>query len=371
MTASMPFRQLEFTVNDVRSEVLIGSGLASRLPDLLAPHEPDKILAVVDESLWSLCPELLNDALDGFDVPVDTLAVPGIEDLKSFTRLEAILEHILPRATRDSIIVAVGGSTVGNTVGTAAALLFRGTRFAHVPTTLMAQSDGAIGIKQAINAQYAKNAFGAYHTPLLTLNDTRFLATLPEADWRNGLSESAKVAVACDTAFADLLIDVVDPNDPRQMSDGDLVECIARTAAAKVNHLETDPYERNSLLFLEIGHTVGHALERATGGRVHHGQAIALGMLVEAEVCRRLGHVDTTDAADLLRHLLVDVLGHSDTLPLGVAASDVLACIRLDNRRRRDGPVYVLPSEPGSTIVTSEVPEEIVGAVLAEHEHHG
>jgi 3-dehydroquinate synthetase len=258
--------------------------------------------------------------------------------------------------TRESVIVAFGGGAVGNLAGTVASLLYRGTRFLHVPTTFMAQADSAIGIKQAVNAAQAKNAFGAYHTPLAVFDDVAYLETLPLEQWRNGAAESIKVAVARNPQ----LIAALESMLPRLggLRDEETYRLLERTIFAKLSGLEADPHERNTLLYLEIGHTVGHAIERASAGAVAHGQAIALGMLIETQAAIELG-ISTPEVYETL-HRLFCLAGLPTCMAADIPTEAVLHSMRHDNRRVASGPLFVFAEAPGRTCTRSGVDPRLI-----------
>ena len=262
--------------------------------------------------------------------------------------------------TRDSLIIAFGGGVVGNIAGTVASLIFRGCQFIHIPTTFMAQADSSIGIKQAVNGSKAKNAYGSYHIPLAVFNYIKFLDTLPIHHLRNGMAESVKVAVARSPDFVHSLEKIL-PNFPN-FSYAELYSILETTIHHKITGLTNDPYEKNSLLFLEIGHTVGHAIEHASNFTIHHGEAIALGMLVEAQVGMELS-ITTEATYNTLANLLT-LLNFSDKLPKEVDINDILNYIKFDNRRTSLGPIFVIPRVLGETCTCSSIEENLLWKVL-------
>jgi 3-dehydroquinate synthetase len=359
-----PSQALEYEIDGVRSSVVIGRELDEAVVSFLERVAPHRIAVISDTTVTRLHEESLRATLGrvrGAPEVHWTAVTPG-ETSKTLRSLEAVLEEILPHMTRDSLIVAFGGGAVGNLAGTVASLLFRGVRFLHVPTTFMAQADSAIGIKQAVNATLAKNAFGAYHAPLAVFDDLRYLDTLPLEQWRNGVAESIKVAVARTPVFAGELKCLL----PRlgALSDDEQYLLLERTIYPKLSGLADDPHERNTLLYLEIGHTIGHAIERATDGLVPHGQAIALGMLLETQVAMRLGM--STPAVYERLYGLFRLAGLPTVLPEGIETRRIIESLLRDNRRVATGPLFVFADRLGHTRTESGIDLGLVREVLEE-----
>jgi 3-dehydroquinate synthetase len=357
-----PVKPLDYQADGVKSFVVIGRDLDAALTDFIKSLSPFRIAIVSDTTVAELHGPKLRKVFDtvGWSSKVRWYSVKPGESSKTLATANEVLEEILPHMTRDSLIIAFGGGVVGNLTGTVASLLFRGSRFIHIPTTFMAQADSAIGIKQAVNATVAKNAFGAYHTPLAVFNDVRYLDTLPDSQWRNGLAESIKVAIARDPEFADELAMVL-PNVPN-FSDPDRYNLLEKTIYPKLSGLAEDPHERNTLLYLEIGHTLGHAIERASGGAVPHGQGISLGMLLETELAIRL-KISTSQVYERLAEL-IHLAGLPTVLPHDVSTERIIHSLLHDNRRVSTGPLFVFADQLGHTRTESGIDINLVRSVL-------
>jgi 3-dehydroquinate synthetase len=262
--------------------------VASRLADA------DAALVVVDNQV--------KDHADAFlaqlsrHLRVETLFLDAAERHKTLSTVQSVLEYgAQRRLTRRSAIIAMGGGTLGNIAGLAAALLYRGVRLVHLPTTPVAAFDAVISLKQGVNLPVGKNLCGAYHRPLLIACDLRWLASVPRANLRTGLAEMAKNVLVTAPHLEDRFTAAV------RGLDGDwpaaLRELLAIGIDAKAPHLVDDPHERGSAIVFEYGHTAGHALEFTSGGTVGHGAAVAWGMLVAAEVSRVLRGPDPAGLA--------------------------------------------------------------------------
>lgn len=353
---------LRYSINGAQSYVILGRELSDVISKEISSLSPHVVCVISDQNVAQLHQEWLRDLLGSVrNKPRQYWHIlPPGEHSKTLSVAEKVLEDILPHMTRDGLIIALGGGVVGNLSGTVASLLFRGTRFLHIPTSFMAQADSAIGIKQAVNARIAKNAFGAYHTPIGVFNDLRLLDTLPAIEFRNGLAESIKVAVARKPDFAIALRSLLERFG--RFSDDDIYFLLEETIYPKLAGLSTDPYEKNSLVYLEIGHTVGHAIERASGGRIPHGEAIAMGMLIETRCAIEL-HISNEFVFETLADLF-RLLSFPEHVPDDVSSADIIRSIRCDNRRVEAGPVFVLATDIGKTRSVTGIDLQLVQNII-------
>lgn len=296
--------------------------------------EPDRILLITDQNVMRLhgsgLPRRLNEV-----APVETVTlIPG-EGAKTLPVLGATLDRAVAGGiSRRSVVVAFGGGVVGNVAGTVAGMLYRGIRLVHCPTTLLAMHDSVISLKQAINSPRGKNLFGCFLAPSLILIDPALLETLPGREWRSGLCEAIKNALAARPAMIARLEREL---RPELGLDGQTAEWIIRESiAAKVELMREDRHEKAAALRFEYGHTVGHAIEFADGRRrggagISHGEAVGLGMLAAAAVASRLGYL-SQDHVDLHR-MLLERAGAPLVWPEGLDSAAVAGLIARDNKR--------------------------------------
>jgi 3-dehydroquinate synthase len=279
-------------------------------------------------------------------------AVPGGERAKSMRHLEEVLSFLeRQRIDRGGIVIAVGGGTVGDLAGLAAAIWQRGVRLVNVPTTLLAMVDSSIGGKTGVNGRRSKNAIGAFWQPSAVVADLAAIETLPAASYRDAFAEVVKYAVAMDRGLFDLL----QRNSPR-LVDRDLAmleRVVFRCVAAKALVVAKDERDRGPRAILNYGHTAGHALEAATGFRVSHGRAVAFALSME--LCsKRL--VDSQDA-------LLNAFGLPDRPP-HADPKRVVAAIALDKKARRGKVAWVMPRRIGHAEVGHAVPGALVRRVV-------
>lgn len=263
---------------------------------------------------------------------------------------------------RSSTVVALGGGAVGDLAGFVSATYMRGTNFVQLPTTVLAQVDASSGGKTAIDHRKGKNLIGAFHQPRLVVVDTATVDSLPEREYRSGLAEVVKHGVVLEAAYFEDVEASGDALAQREPTTVDRV--IAGSCRLKASVVERDERESDLRMVLNYGHTIGHAIEAATGfARMTHGEAVSLGMAAEAALAVRLG-IASIATRERQEHLLAR-LG----LPTRMSAIDpapVLEAITRD-KKSRDGRVpFVLAPEIGRFKVVDGVSADDIRAALAE-----
>ena len=299
----------------------------------------------------------------GFDVT--DIVLPVGEEAKTLDVARRVWDLLLEAGCdRTSTVVALGGGAVGDLAGFAAATYMRGINFVQVPTTLLGQVDASIGGKTAIDHPRAKNLIGAFHQPRFVMVDPAVLATLPEREYRSGLAEVIKHGIVLDAAYFDDLEQSVSALLRRDLPT--LERVVAGSCRLKASVVERDEQEAELRHVLNYGHTIGHALEAATGyDRFTHGEAVSIGIAAEARLAEILGIAkpDTTARQmDLLRAVGLPVRG------LATSPASVIDALGRD-KKARDGRVpFVLAPEIGAFRLVFDAPRE---AVLAALEHVG
>jgi shikimate kinase / 3-dehydroquinate synthase len=216
---------------------------------------------------------------------VSLAVVPPGEANKTMQTVGALWEAFLAAGVeRSGTVVALGGGVTCDLVGFAAATYLRGVRWVAVPSTLLAMVDAALGGKTGADLPKGKNLVGAFHPPALVLADPILLDSLPEVELRSGLAEVVKHGVLADPGLFEVCA-----RGWAALQKGDWAELVRRAMAVKVSYIQVDPYEQGVRAALNLGHTVGHAIELASDYRVRHGEAVAIGMVVEARLAERMG----------------------------------------------------------------------------------
>jgi 3-dehydroquinate synthase/2-deoxy-scyllo-inosose synthase len=337
------------TLADVSYPYYYGSDCVDRIVSSLAAAEADRYFVVTDDTVLALHGEAVLTRLRAH-ADVVVLSLPPGDSMKALNHLSAHLEQALAAgATRRSVVVTFGGGAPGNLGGLVAALLFRGIRLVHLPTTTVAAMDSVLSLKQAINSRYGKNHIGTYHTPAAVYVDVAFLQTLPAREIRSGLCETAKNCLAIRPGSLPALRQLLASGNVSRPAA--LLWLLEESLAAKAAVTAHDAREQHAGLVLEYGHTVGHAIEicdqRARGaGGISHGEAVALGLLVAARVAWALGELD--EEAVRVHDEIVAALGVAPRLPAGVEISDMIDVIRMDNKR---GYLPVAPDEAAMVLL--------------------
>ncbi len=243
-----------------------------------------RIVVVFDKNLASLSQEVVT-LLDQLGVECLNYALPAGEQAKELSELSRLWDFLGEQnVNRNDTLLALGGGTVSDVVGFAAATWMRGIRYINIPTTLLAMVDASIGGKTAINSPFGKNLIGSFHSPQSVLIDTALLKTLSASEVANGLAEVAKCGFIHDPFILKLL-----ETTPR-----DFEQLIQRSITVKQHYVMSDPHEEKPGVreILNYGHTLGHAIEKVKLYTMSHGQAIAIGMMFAAQLSHRLGFIN-------------------------------------------------------------------------------
>jgi 3-dehydroquinate synthase len=339
--------------------VVIGSNLHRELRGAVARLDPTAAPIVTDANVLPWARKVARTIKRaGVKTPIHVIR-PG-ERSKSMSALGDLLSFLeRQKVDRAGCVIAVGGGTVGDLAGFAAAIWQRGIRVVQVPTTLLAMVDSSIGGKTGVNGLRSKNAIGAFWQPTAVITDLAFLETLPPVNYREAFAEVVKYAVAMDHGLYELLR----KNRDRLVA-GDraaLERVVFQCVMAKALVVAKDEREQGPRAILNYGHTAAHALEAASGFRISHGRAVAFGMRVAARIAlsmdlcgKRL--VESQDA-------MLTAYGLPDRPPR-VELAKVLAAIPRDKKARRGNVAWVMPRRLGHAEPGHAVPAAIVRRVL-------
>jgi 3-dehydroquinate synthase len=271
----------------------------------------------------------------------------------AFSLVEKIARY---GADKKVFVVAFGGGVIGDLAGFVASSYKRGVPFVQVPTTLLAQVDSAIGGKVGVDLPSGKNLVGDFYQPKLVLADVKLLSSLSERQVRNGLAEVVKYGVIADKtlfAYIEMNFEKLLKNDL-----GAMAKVVTRCATIKAAVVSKDERETKGLrTILNFGHTIGHAVEAASNYRIHHGEAVALGMRVACEISRRLKLMSALEAARL--ETLLTALGFSESIT-GIAPAKILHAMRFDKKFKGKKNRFVLARSIGKVIVRESVPPSVV-----------
>lgn len=333
-------RELDITVPGCEPggyKISIGTKLlASLLPRIQSNFPDHKPFVVTDQNLIQA--GHLGALLRNAELPCYVIDPPG-EVSKTIQTTVAIVEAMEKAYLgRDSLVIALGGGTVGDIAGFAAAVFKRGVPVIQVPTTSLAQADSAVGGKTGVDSSLSKNAFGAFWHPAAVYVDVDTLKTLNERDYRAGLVESVKHAIIVDQAYFCFLEETL--SDILAREPEVLMQIAQKNCEIKGHVVQIDPQEKNMRRILNYGHTIGHAVESASNYELLHGEAVAIGIigagLIEAEM--GLG-----DASRLARiSSVLTRLGMPTRIPANIAKDQVLDLLKRDKKAIDKWPKFVL-----------------------------
>lgn len=336
-TLKGPYRQIDVDLADRSYCVRVGAGLRHSLPEVVAMTGARKAMVVsARPEEWTPDP----------GVPFRSLRARDGERHKTWsTVMEMCRAFAGFGLTRHDVVVSCGGGTTTDTVGLAAALFHRGVPVIHLPTSLLAQVDASIGGKTAVNLPEGKNLMGAFWQPRAVLCDTDYLQTLPVRERVNGYGELARCHFIGVEGIHHLPLE----------------EQITASVARKAEIVMADERDTGLRHLLNYGHTLGHALERATDFRLRHGEGVAIGTVFAGRLARALGRIGDARCEEHLA--VVAGYGLPTRLPAGVDAAHLVELMRLD-KKAVAGLGFVLDGPGGAELVTG-VPEPLVSDCLA------
>lgn len=340
-------------------QVRIGHGLLGRLGGLLrALGLAGRVAVVTPPLLRDLYGPTVLASLTAAGLTVTLIPMPDGEDNKTLATVAGLYEAFVQAGLdRSSTVVALGGGVVGDVAGFAAATYLRGVTVVQAPTTLLAMVDASIGGKTAVDLPAGKNLVGAFHQPRTVFCDADTLASLPTREMRAGMAEVVKAALLADQ---DLLATLeAMPAEPRAWP---LAEIIQRAVAVKARVVAADPTEQGERITLNLGHTIGHAVEHASCYAYRHGEAVGIGLVGAARLSAVLGLADAALAGRL--ESLLQRLGLPTACP-GLDPAALQSALHVDKKRRQGRLRWVLPVKPGQVTITDEVPEDAVTLVLS------
>ena len=342
-------------------EVLIGRGLLTRAGECLGKILENRRAFVVTvppvRRHWA---KVLLKSLAVSGIEAGLIEMPDGERSKRLTTLEKLAEKLVKQgADRGVTLIALGGGVVGDVTGFLASIYMRGVDVIQVPTTVLAQVDAAIGGKTGVNLVSGKNLLGTFYQPRAVLVDPAVLGTLPSREYCAGLFESLKCGIIGDPGlfklFEDRRREILD-RDPAVVE-----KVIADSVRLKASVVSADEREGGLRQVLNLGHTIGHALEAETRyTRLLHGEAVAWGMIAATHIALSTGKLDGMTAGRISNV----VLGFGKLPRMTLRTASILKRLRSDKKTRQGVVHFILPREIGKVEITSDVPEAIVRSAI-------
>lgn len=313
------------------------------------------IALVCDENVGKLYAKRAEEAISTAGYTVKTITVPAGEEHKTLRTVEKMWAGFLAAGIeRGSTIVALGGGVLGDLTGFAAAMWLRGAAWVNVPTSLLAMCDSSLGGKTGADLPEGKNLVGAFHPPTLVLADPEVLATLPEEELRNGMAEVLKHGIISDP----ILLELKGFEDKSGFT-----EIVRRSMAVKIQVIQEDPYEKGLRQALNLGHTVGHAVELVSGFKLKHGEAVAIGMVAEARLAEKVGLTKSTSSPAMYIKKICQAAGLPTEIPSNLDRRAIRQAMYYDKKRAGGKVKFALPVEIGNVRVGIEIDEQQIATL--------
>lgn len=309
-----------------RYSVFIGEGILDKLPELINLKKYSSFFLIVDQNLEKKWSKKIENLVPG---ACSKIIIQSGERSKNIETVQKIWKALLDfNCDRKSLVINLGGGTIGDIGGFAAATFMRGLDFVQIPTTLLAQVDSSIGGKVGINFAGIKNLIGTFQQPIGVMIDISLLSTLPKREFISGFAEIIKHGAIANKKY----FDFVTSKKPLDFSSYELVEIIKRSCQIKANIVSCDEKESGPRKLLNFGHTIGHAIEslsQQTNKSLLHGEAISIGMYIEVKISEALGLISEKDL-EIIKNVLLGV-----GLPISsikFQTKDILSKIKSDKK---------------------------------------
>lgn len=340
--------------------IYIGSGLLADRQIITSHINGEQVCIISNDVVAPLYLEKLKELLTGYQV--SEFILPDGEAEKTLDNIAQIYDALLSnRLERNVTIIALGGGVVGDMAGFVAATYLRGVNFIQVPTTLLAQVDSSVGGKTGVNRPLGKNMVGAFYQPQCVLADTDTLNTLPDKELRAGLAEVIKYGLINNLDFFNWLESNTD--NLKRRDEGSLIQAIKTSCEEKAAIVGADEKESGIRAILNLGHTFGHAIETAMGyGTWLHGEAVATGMLMAADLSWRIGNLTIQDVARVKK--LLQAAGLPVVPPESITNSEYLSLMSRDKKNIQGSIRFILLEKIGKALISSDVAPEVLEQTL-------
>ena len=361
-------KKVQVNTKNHEYHVYLDKGIRFRVGELLSECLKDKPSSVFIVSDSTVAPLYLKDVMNSLqtDLSVSSVIIPSGEQSKSFSEYERLLTEALKAGLdRKSVLIALGGGVVGDIAGFVAATYMRGIRFIQMPTTLLAH-DSSVGGKVAINHALGKNMIGAFHQPEAVFYDTEMLFSLPEREWRAGFAEVFKHGLILDHSFFEWLKENV--TDFTSINEDLITDVLARSIAIKAKVVSEDEREQGIRAYLNLGHTLGHAIEAVSGyGKITHGEAVVIGIVFAMKLSEKHFHTNL-DIPSLITW--VETFGYETVIPADLDRNKLLDVMKKDKKTEAGSIRMVLLKKLGEACV-EKIETDVIRSLLNENEGGG
>lgn len=353
-------KTLQVALGERSYPIYIGDSLLSETALFDAHIRGKEVLIVSNDTVAPLYLQTLQHTLQAYRL--EKVILPDGEQYKTLDIMQRIFDGLLQaRMSRQTTIIALGGGVIGDMAGFAAACYQRGVPFIQVPTTLLSQVDSSVGGKTAVNHPLGKNMIGAFYQPQCVFADTTTLSTLDDRQFAAGLAEVIKYGLINDGEFFDWLqanMAGLVARQPELMA-----QAIARSCQDKADIVAADEHEQGVRALLNLGHTFGHAIETGCGyGVVLHGEAIAIGMVMAADLSQRLGWLDLA-AVERIKAVLT-AAGLPVSVPAAMSAASFMDLMAVDKKVQNGAIRLILLQAIGRAVISDDYAPQHLAATL-------
>ena len=351
-------------IND-NYDIIIGNDLIKKSGELIRENikNTEKIFIISDDNVFPLYGNKLIKSLENQGFKVYKKIIKAGEKSKNLNTVSKLYNSLINKTIeRDSTVISLGGGVVGDLAGFIAATYMRGINFVQIPTTLLAQVDSSIGGKVAVNHPKAKNLIGNFYQPSLVISDVKTLETLEKREFISGMGEVIKHGYG----FSRDYFNYINSNkkDIMNLENDILIKLIYGSCQIKKEIVEKDEKDKGIRAKLNLGHTIGHALEKITKfSKYSHGEAVAIGLIYETKLSQELGLIKS----DILKKIRNSLQSFSlaDDFKESIKAEEIINAIKYDKKLKKGKVVFSLPRAIGDIIITSDYTEDDLKATLS------
>ena len=338
-------------------DVLVGTNILDQLTKIVASENYSKTFVITTSIVGDLHFKKVKEVLPN----AEKILIEISEQEKNIESVKEIWEKLFSLGCdRKSLIIIMGGGGLGDVAGFAASTYMRGIPFIQIPTTLLSQVDSSVGGKNGINFKEIKNLIGTFNQPITVLCEIDFLSTLPDRTFLEGFGEIIKHGIVADKTY----FDFVTSKKPREFNTSELSKIILGSINIKAKIVNDDEKEKGIRKLINFGHTIGHGVEALSQNTDHplsHGEAISIGMVVEAKISMLLGLISNTEVSQIIQSL--NNAGLPTSLP-NISVKDLIEKINSDKKIEAGSIKWTLIEEIGKGIINQEVDEKIIITAL-------
>lgn len=344
----------------IKYEIAIEGGILKRVGGMVQESNPSSVAIISNPTVMKFHGDSLTRSLMDAGFKPSIIIVPDGEIYKNMENVMMILEQMLEAGSdRKTLVIPFGGGVIGDMGGFAASIFMRGINYIHIPTTIIAQVDSSIGGKVGVDLPRGKNLAGSFHHPLMVITDPLLLKTLSDEEFSNGMVEVIKAAIISSPDLFDLLEAL--PQNRNEISEEKMEEIITEAVKIKVDIVNRDVFESGERMKLNLGHTMGHALEASMGySGISHGKAVAIGMVCACHISGKIGLLEDLTLPGRLERIIVKF-----NLPIAVTGASVekiIGFLSHDKKWAYGKTCFVLPVFLGKV----EIVEDLDNNIIAE-----